>query len=193
MHAFSRLTSFILFVLSLSIFAHALPAPGATGALSTRDAKCDSLANVLVDLKAKVDVCVSVMIKSDALADVTPQLDLIVGHVETCARDIVAIGQVNDADDVVKLDIAAKVAAIIAVIVKACLKLTVKFGIEVLLELFVKIDAALKLLTVNIGVCIDGIVISISKIVLATCAHIIVKLDFKLCAEALAFVDIGLN
>ncbi|KAH7343157.1 hypothetical protein B0J17DRAFT_624909 [Rhizoctonia solani] len=190
MLAFSRLTSFILFVLSLSIFTYALPAPGTSGALSTRDAKCDQLVNVVVDLKAKVDTCISSLVKANALVDVTAQLNLMVEHVEACADAVVAIGPVSDMDAVVKADVAAKVAAIIAVILKACLRLSIKFGIQVFHELFVKIDVALKLLLVNLGTCVDGIVILVSHIVVATCAHIIVTLDFELCAGVLALVGI---
>ncbi|KAJ1309307.1 hypothetical protein OPQ81_004969 [Rhizoctonia solani] len=193
MHAFSRLTSFILFVLSLSIFAHALPAPGTSGVLATRDAKCDSLVNALVDLKAKVDVCVSALVKADVVTDVTTQLDLIVAHVELSAHDIVSIGPVSDADVVVKADIAAKVAAIIAVILKACLKVSIKLGVQVIAELLVKLDAALKLLLVNVGACVDGVVVLVSKIVVTTCAHIIVMLNLQLCAKVLALVNLNIN
>ncbi|CAE7233256.1 unnamed protein product [Rhizoctonia solani] len=190
MHAFGRLTSFILFVLSLSLFAHALPAPG-TSALSIRDPKCDQLLSAVVDLKANVDTCIVAAIKADGPAGVTAQVDLIVGHVHACADAIVAIGSITDMDAVVKADLAAKVAAIIAVILKACLRLSIKFGIQVCIELFVKLDAALKLLLVNLGVCVEGIVVLVSKIVIATCAHILVTLNFNLCLSVLAIV--GLN
>ncbi|CUA68924.1 hypothetical protein RSOLAG22IIIB_08169 [Rhizoctonia solani] len=192
MHVFSRLTSFVLFILSLSLFAHALPAPGSSGALVTRDPKCDQLVDVVVDLKTKVDTCISAIVKAEVVADVSVQIDAIVGHVNTCANAIVAIGAVSDIDTVVKADIAARVAAIIAVIVKACLRLSVKFGLQVFLELFVKIDAAIKLLLVNLSVCIDGIVVLISQIVVATCAHILVTLNFELCLSVLALVNVGI-
>ncbi|CAE6458425.1 unnamed protein product [Rhizoctonia solani] len=192
MLAFSRLTSFILFVLSLSLFTYALPAPGASGALSTRDAKCDQLVDIVVGLKTKVDTCISAALKAEVVADVTAQLNLVVGHVESCAHAVVAIGPVTDIDDIVKADVAAKVAAIIAVILKACLRLSIKFGLQVLLDLFAKIDVVLKLLLVNLGACVDGIVILVSKIAVATCAHILAKLNFKLCLNTLALVNVGI-
>ncbi|CAE6450297.1 unnamed protein product [Rhizoctonia solani] len=191
MHVLSRLTSFILFVLSMSIFTHALPSPGTSGALTTRDAKCDQLVDVVVALKANVDTCIAAIVKADVAADINLQLEAIVRHVQATADTIVTVGAVADMDAIVKADVAAKVAAIIAVILKACLRLSIKFGIQVFLELFVKIDAALKLLLVNIGACVDGIVILISQIVVATCAHILVTLSFKSCLSVLTLVGIN--
>ncbi|ELU45295.1 hypothetical protein AG1IA_00676 [Rhizoctonia solani AG-1 IA] len=192
MHAFSRLATFLIFVLSLSIFTYALPASGTSGALSTRDQKCQSLIDVLVDLKSNVDTCISTIVKADASADVVVQLDLMVGHVEASALSIKEIGSITDIDAVVKADFAARIAAII-VVLKACLKLSLKFGIQVLVGVFVKIDAAVKLLLTNVGACVDGIVVLTSQIVMSTCGHIIVDLNFRLVAGVLATVGITLN
>ncbi|CAE6460435.1 unnamed protein product [Rhizoctonia solani] len=193
MHVFSRLTGFILFVLSLSLFAHAIPAPGTPGALTTRDAKCDQLVGVVVDLKTKIDACIAVMVKAEAAVHVVPQLEAVVGHIQATAEAVLAVGAIHDMDTIVKADVAAKVAAIIAVILKACLRLSIKFGIQIFLELFVKIDAVLKLLLINLGVCVDEIVVLIGQFVLATCAHILVTLNFKLCLDVLAIVNLGIN
>ena len=38
-----------------------------------------------------------------------------------------------------------------------------KFGIVVVLALFAKIDLCLQLLLVNLGVCIDGVVVLVAK------------------------------
>ncbi|KAF8748548.1 hypothetical protein RHS01_10754 [Rhizoctonia solani] len=176
MHAFSRLATFLIFVLSLSIFTYALPASGTSGALSTRE-KCQSLIDVLVDLKSNVDTCISTIVKADASADVVVQLDLMVGHVEASALSIKEIGSITDIDAVVKADFAARIAAIIAVLV----------------GVFVKIDAAVKLLLTNVGACVDGIVVLTSQIVMSTCGHIIVDLNFRLVAGVLATVGITLN
>ncbi|KAL5636377.1 hypothetical protein ACGC1H_000367 [Rhizoctonia solani] len=191
MHVFSRLTGFIVFVLSLSIFAHALPTHGTPGALTTRDAKCDQLVDVIANLKAKVDTCISLIAKAEVMVDVEPQLDAIIGHIEATANAVLAVGAAVDIDAIVKADIAAKVAGIIAVILKACLRLSIKFGLQILVELFVKVDAALKLLIVNLGVCVEGIAMLISQFVIATCAHILVTLDFKLCLSVLTLIGIN--
>ncbi|CAE6442214.1 unnamed protein product [Rhizoctonia solani] len=193
MHAFSRLATFLLFVLSLSIFATALPAPGTSGALSARDSKCEALLGAVVELKGNVDTCISVIAKAEAVADAKAQLNLMVGHIESTAHAITAIGPIRDMDAVVKADIAAKIAAIVAVVLKACLKLSIKFGTQVLVDLFAKVDVVLKLLLVNIGACVDGLAVLVDQIVVTTCAHIIVDLKFHLCADALAAVGILLN
>ncbi|CEL63916.1 hypothetical protein RSOLAG1IB_05681 [Rhizoctonia solani AG-1 IB] len=193
MHAFSRLTTFFFFVLSLSIFAYALPAPGTSGSLSTRDAKCDNVFAVVAELKAKVDTCLLATVKADTSAVVVAQLELVVGHVNDSAHEIAMVGSIADMDVAMKADLAAKVSAIIAVILKACLKVSVKFGIQVLLDILVKIDAALKLLVVNVGACVDGVVVLIAKIVATTCAHIVADLNLKLCAEILVRAGVNIS
>jgi hypothetical protein len=58
MHAFTRLTSFLLFVLSLSFLTCALPTPAVPGSneLAARHGGADAVVALIVDLQAKVDV-----------------------------------------------------------------------------------------------------------------------------------------
>jgi hypothetical protein len=118
----------------------------------------------------------------EAVVDLAAKVEVLVADVTACAKAILAIGANIEIDAAVKADIAVKVAAIIAVslapsipsiffsltvlfqvIVKACLSVSVKFGIFVVLALLAKIDICLQLLLINLGICIDGIVVLVAK------------------------------
>ena len=63
MHAFTRLTSFLLFVLSLSFLTCAMPTPAIANGkdLAVRGGSADAVISALVDVKAKVDLHVAAM------------------------------------------------------------------------------------------------------------------------------------
>ena len=63
MHAFTRLTNFLLFVLSLSFLTCALPTPAISNGidLAARGDSADAVISALVDVKAKVDARVAAM------------------------------------------------------------------------------------------------------------------------------------
>ncbi|CUA77843.1 hypothetical protein RSOLAG22IIIB_12861 [Rhizoctonia solani] len=190
MHAFSRFASFLLFVFSLGLIASALPtAPGGNNALATRygEDKATILYGLIADLDVKIKADVDVCLKAKTLDEVKIVVDTISADVQACAKAIVALGPVK-LDANVEADIAAKIAAIILVIIKACVDISVKFGLEVVIAVFAKIDLALKCLLVNIGICVEGILVLIAKIVVSTCNDLFVKLNFKLCLAVLAAV-----
>ncbi|KAG8736999.1 hypothetical protein FRC10_008660 [Ceratobasidium sp. 414] len=190
MHAFTRLTSFLLFVLSLSFLTCALPTPAAAGSngLAVRNDACQGVLDILVELKAKVDVTTNALLGCGTLAEVTVQVDLLAGEVEAAAEAILAIGTHNDVGADIKANIAAEVAAIICVIVQACLSISLKFGLSVVLVICAKIDACIHLLLVNLGLCIEGIVVVIAKLVVGASADTLLKLDFKLCLSIFAIL-----
>ncbi|KAH7326928.1 hypothetical protein B0J17DRAFT_632860 [Rhizoctonia solani] len=134
MIAFTRLTSILLFVLSLGFLVSALPTA------------------------AKVDVDVEDIVAVKAVADLAAKVDVLVTDITACAKAIVALGANIEIDASVKADIAVKVAAMITVIVNACVSLVAKFGILVVITLLAKIDVCLQLLIVNLGVCVEGII-----------------------------------
>jgi hypothetical protein len=53
---------------------------------------------------------------------------------------------------------------VLQVILHACLRISVKFGLVVVLALFAKIDLCLKVLLLNLGICIEGIVVLIANL-----------------------------
>ncbi|KAF8595019.1 hypothetical protein BDV93DRAFT_576772 [Ceratobasidium sp. AG-I] len=192
MHAFTRLTSFLVFMLSMSFLACALPAPAASNSqdLAIRHDNGDTLCALLDGLAVNVKATADAMVAAKTPIEVQTHGLALVGHVTTCARAIAAISGKLDVGAEVEADIATKVSAIISIIVHACLSVSVKFGLAVLLALFVQIDLCIHLLIVNLGWCIDGIVVLIAKIVATTCADVLVTLKFKLCLSVLAIVGL---
>ncbi|KAG9107963.1 hypothetical protein FRC07_008558 [Ceratobasidium sp. 392] len=190
MLAFTRLTSFLLFVLSLSFLTCALPTPAAVDSneLVARTGGANAVLGLVVDLKVKVEVEVGVLAACATLADVKAQVDVIVGLVEAVAKAILTIGAKIEADVELKAKIAAEVAAIINLIVQACLKVSVKFGLALVIALFAKIDICLHLLLINLGVCIEGIVGLVAKLVVDVSLQAILKLHLSLCASVLTAI-----
>ncbi|KAJ1306359.1 hypothetical protein OPQ81_007365 [Rhizoctonia solani] len=191
MIAFSRLTSILLFVLSLGFLVSALPTAVDNKALAARHAS-DDLVGLIVDLQAKVDVDVKAIVAVDAAVDLAAKIDVLVADVTACAKAIVAIGAKIDIDASVKADLAVKVAAIISVIVKLCVDLVAKFGILVVVGLLAKIDVCLQLLIVNLGVCVEGIISLVANIVVKLGVSVLASVHLGLCINVLGLIGISL-
>ncbi|CAE7204680.1 unnamed protein product [Rhizoctonia solani] len=191
MLAFTRLTSILLFVLSLGFLVSALPAAVDTKALAARHSSND-LVGLLVDLQAKIDVHVKAIVAVDAVVDLAAKIDVLVADVTACAKAIVAIGVNIDIDAAVKADIAVKVAAIISVIVKLCVDLVAKFGILVVVGLLAKIDLCLQLLIVNLGVCVEGVIVLIAQIVVKLGVSVFASVHLGLCINVLGLIGLHL-
>ncbi|KAG8711483.1 hypothetical protein FRC12_006647 [Ceratobasidium sp. 428] len=183
MHAFTRLTSFLLFVLSLSFLTCALPTP-AVGSkdLAVRDDPGHVVLAAVADLYLKVEAHVDVLAKATVLADVEVAIKAVVADVNACAAIVLAAGVNIDVDAEVKVAIVAKVALIITLIVKACIALVIKFGLVVIAFIFVSIDACLELLLKNLNICIEGIVAAIIKLLVDVQVVAFIKVHLHLLA-----------
>ncbi|KDN33652.1 hypothetical protein RSAG8_13253, partial [Rhizoctonia solani AG-8 WAC10335] len=190
MLAFTRLTSILLFVLSLGFLVSALPTAVDSKALAARHS--DDLVGLIVDLQAKVDVDVKAIVAVDAVVDLAAKVDVLVADVTACAKAVVAIGVNVDIDASVKADIAVKVAAIITVIVQLCVDLVAKFGILVVVGLLAKIDLCLQLLLVNLGVVVQGLIVLIVNIVVKLGVNVFVQAHLGLCINVLGLIGISL-
>ncbi|KAG9089253.1 hypothetical protein FS749_001493 [Ceratobasidium sp. UAMH 11750] len=192
MHAFTRLTSFLLFVLSLSFLTCALPtlAPAGSQDLAVRTGSGQDVLDIVLDLKAKVKAEVAVLTGCGTVAEVKAEVDVIVDLVEVAAKVILGVGAHIEVDADIKAKIAVEVAAIISVIVQACLSVSVKIGLVLVIAIFAKIDVCLQLLLVNLGICIEGIVAVIAKLVVRISVEAIIKLHLNLCASLLTIVGL---
>ncbi|KAF8677440.1 hypothetical protein RHS04_06169 [Rhizoctonia solani] len=192
MLAFTRLTSILLFVLSLGFLVSALPTTESK-ALAARHAS-DDLLGLIVDLKAKVDVDVKAIVAVDVVADLAVKLEVLVADVTACAQAVLAIGANIDIDASVKAQVVLQVAAIISVIVKLCVDLVAKFGLLVVIGLLVKIDVCLNLLLVNLQVCIAGIISLIVRALLdlGISLSVLVSVHLGLCINVLGLIGISL-
>ncbi|CAE6394588.1 unnamed protein product [Rhizoctonia solani] len=190
MLAFTRLTSILLFVLSLGFLVSALPTTESK-ALAARHAS-DDLVGLIVDLKAKVDVDVKAIVAVEAVVDLAAKVEVLVADVTVCAKAVLAIGANIDIDASVKADLAVKVAAIITVIVNLCVSLVAKFGILVVVGLLAQIDFCLQLLIGNLGACVDGIITAIAKIVIDLGVSVFASVHLGLCINVLGLIGLSL-
>ncbi|KAB5588207.1 Transmembrane protein [Ceratobasidium theobromae] len=197
MHAFSRITGFLFFVLSLSVFVSALPAyshdsynnapaPGSYGQPSKSDVVVGAIAKLDVDVRAAV----AALVECKAVADVKGHVDVIVKHVHTCADALVGVGAKIDVEATVKTDITAKIAALIILIVKACVDVSVRLGLKAVVGIFAQLDVCIKLLLVSLAGCIEGSVGLVAKIVAASCVDLLAQLKFDLCLKVLALAKL---
>ncbi|CUA69277.1 hypothetical protein RSOLAG22IIIB_08401 [Rhizoctonia solani] len=189
MLAFTRLTSILLFVLSLGFLVSALPTAVDSKALVARHGS-DQLVTLVADLKVKVDAHVQVIAAAEVVVDVIAKVGLLVADVTACATAILAIGANIQIDASVKADIAVKVAAIITVIVNLCVSLVAKFGILVVAGLLAQIDVCLKLLVANLGVCVDGIIVLVANIVVKLGVSVLASVNLNLCISVLGLVSL---
>ncbi|CAE7133128.1 unnamed protein product [Rhizoctonia solani] len=194
MLAFSRITSILFFVLSLSFLTCALPTSAPqTNALAARGTGADLLkicVNLEADVKAKVDAIVIANVK--VLADVEPVLLDIVALVDVAAKDVLALGANINVDVDVKAQVAVHIAAVIRLVVNLCLALVVKLGVTALLALLVKIDVCLQLLLVNLSVVVEGIIVLVAKLVVDLTVKVFVNLNLNLCLSVLGLINISL-
>ncbi|KAB5588782.1 transmembrane protein [Ceratobasidium theobromae] len=189
MLAFSRLTSILFFVLSLGLFTYALPTE--SKALAARGTGNDLL-DLIVGLKAKVDVHIDAMATVDTVVKLTTHVDALVADVNACAKAVVAIGANIEIDAAVKADLVVKIAAIVTAIVQVCVSIVAKFGVLVVLTLLAKIDICLQLLLVNLGVCVNGIIKLVAEIVVKLGVSVFANVHLGLCINVLGLIGLSL-
>ncbi|KAG9096657.1 hypothetical protein FS749_008041 [Ceratobasidium sp. UAMH 11750] len=196
MHAFTRLTSFLLFVLSLSFLACAVPTTAAVGSKDLA-ARCDNcgkdVLGIAKALKADVFVFAEAVAKVDTVAKVEALVNPLIVKVKGAAEKIRGLGVLADVDAVTKAQIVAEVVAIIYAILQVCLSLSAKLGLSVLVAIFAELDACLQLFLLELGICIAGIVELILKLLLGACAKIFVELDFGLCLGIFSKLGLALG
>ncbi|KAG8716572.1 hypothetical protein FRC09_015558 [Ceratobasidium sp. 395] len=193
MLAFSRLTSFLLFVLSLSFLTCALRTPAVAGSkeLAVRDGGAQALLDICIDLEAKVAAKVQALGGCNNVADAKVGLVAIVDLIDAAAKAVSAVGKVEVTADVT-VQIVAHVSAMICVVLKLCLELCAKFGLTVFLALLAQLDVCLRLLVLNIDLCMQGFAALLAKAVVDGGINLEVCLQLHLTLFAAVCGFIGL-
>ncbi|GAB1527824.1 hypothetical protein RhiTH_011012 [Rhizoctonia solani] len=215
MLAFTRLTSVIFFVLSLSWLVCALPRPtpvmhgqkpGTAHALSVRGhhegaGNIKVLLGAVVDLKAKVVARADVIknfnssggfamtgnIQIGALVQAQAEVDRLIADIELCSSTIAELKTLN-IDAQLKASIAGHVLVIIKAIIKICGSLSVKFGIQVFFEVFAKLDASLKVLLRGLDGCMDGFLVILAKLLVEADMRALAEAKLILCHDMLVLI-----
>ncbi|QRV72211.1 hypothetical protein RhiJN_00225 [Ceratobasidium sp. AG-Ba] len=194
MHAFTRLTSFLLFILSLNFLACALPTPANSGSkdLAIRNVQADALVAACVQLKADVTVHAAVLAKVETLVDAKAAVAVIVKDLNLAAKVFMSLGAGLELDEKVKVEVVACIAAVISVIAQACLSVSLKLGLAVCLVIFAQLDVALRLVLVKLDICVNGIVALIVKALAQVAVEALIKINLHLCANVLGLLKISL-
>ncbi|CAE6452481.1 unnamed protein product [Rhizoctonia solani] len=188
MIAFSRLATFLFFVLSLSYFTCAAPTSGQTHELAVRGGDCGTVMNVLMALEAKLKGHYDVCDHADVLSNV--QVDIIakvVADIDTATKACVEVGAIAIADVPVKVkaDICTRIAAIVTIVARIIIKLSAKLSISVMVTICAQLDVCLKALLVALNVCISGVVGLSLKAISDLTIVICIKIKLELCAGLL--------
>ncbi|CAE6451141.1 unnamed protein product [Rhizoctonia solani] len=191
MLAFSRLTSVLLFVLSLSFLTCAAPTIGKSQELAVRgDDAGVTVLNLLVGLKADLEVEANACAAVTTLVEAEAHLDVITKRVKVVADACVKIGANAVVSGDIKAKIAAELALIIKVIVKICASLVAKLGVNVAILLCVQIDAIVKVLFLSVDACVSGVVALCVKLLGDVDVNVLLKLNLDLCAQVLGLVKV---
>ncbi|KAJ1300176.1 hypothetical protein OPQ81_011928 [Rhizoctonia solani] len=194
MISFSRFTTILLFVLSLSFLTCAASTSSKTRELSARGGGCDALVTALANLDTKLKVHLDSCIKADVLADVQEKLVIpLVADIDATVHAAVEVGSLADLDVKVKADIAARIATIVTLVAKILIKLSTKLSVSVMTNICARIDVCLKALLVALNVCISGIVGLSLKAIVDLTVLVFIKVKLSLCADVLGLLKIGIS
>lgn len=183
MSSFIRVAGAAAVVLSLGYLATALPAVSTDSipAITGTDACSQLVAKLVIDIKA----CIDVILGCNTVADVTVAIHALVAVITGCADELLKIGAGVQVVAEAKLNIAACIAAILTVVVKVCVQVSLKFGITVVAALLAEVDLCLKLLLVNLNICIGGIVELVVKALASVTVGLLAQINLKLCLGVL--------
>ncbi|CAE6451159.1 unnamed protein product [Rhizoctonia solani] len=189
MSSFLRFAGAAAIVLSLGLFASALPLLSVNAKIQAVvgvDAVCAVFHKLVVDLA--IEAKIKALLACATIAELEVAVKALVAVLKICADDLLKVGAgvVVAAD--AKLSIIACVCSIITLLVQVLVQVCLKFGVAATASLCAQIDVCLRLLLVNLGICITGIVELIVKalatVIVTLCAQ--VKLD--LCVALFAKV-----
>lgn len=191
MSSFTRFAGVAVVILSLGFLVTALPVvktdviiPAITGT--------DAVSLVCAKLIVDIDVKIKALLACNTIAELHVAIDVLVALFKTCADDLLKVGAGVVVDVEAKASIVACIAAVITLLVKVCAQVTVKFGIAVVAVLFVKIDVVLRLLLVNLNICVGGIVALIAKALASVTVGLLAQVHLKLCLSVLGLAGITL-
>ncbi|CUA77354.1 hypothetical protein RSOLAG22IIIB_06667 [Rhizoctonia solani] len=192
MLAFSRLTTFLLFVLSLGFLTCAAPTTGNTQNLAVRGGSCPDAVNALVVLETKLKGHLDVCANAEILADVDAKLIAVIkADINACVDAIVAIGVLTDVDAKVKADIVARIAIIVKLVAQILIKISAKLSVSVMAQICAQIDVCLKALLVALNVCIQGVVGLSLKAIVDLTVIVFIKVKLVLCADILGLLKVN--
>ncbi|KAB5588338.1 hypothetical protein CTheo_8224 [Ceratobasidium theobromae] len=189
MSSFIRIAGAAAVVLSLGFLVSALPAARASiPAITGTDAVSVVCAKLAVDIEAKI----LALAGCGTIAELTVAVHALVAAIQICANDLLRVGAGVVVDVEAKASIVACLVATITLLAQVCVQVSVKFGLTVVAALFAEIDVVVRLLLVNLNICVGGIVALIAKALASVTVGLIAQIHLKLCLGVLGLAGVTL-
>ncbi|QRV72101.1 hypothetical protein RhiJN_00115 [Ceratobasidium sp. AG-Ba] len=163
MLTFTRLAGFAFVLLSLSFLVSAVPVATRTYASICAPTGNDAVSLLFLKLQADIEAKIHALLACGTKAELQVAVGVLVALFKGCSDELLKIGAGVTIDVEAQASIVACVCSIITLLVQVCAQVSVKLGIWVVIGLFAKIDICLKLLLVNLNICIGGILVLIVK------------------------------
>ncbi|KAG8778472.1 hypothetical protein FRC12_024976 [Ceratobasidium sp. 428] len=186
MHTFTRIAAFAFILFSLSFLVSAIPtAPRHTLGAIYLPTGGDAVSAIFIKLCVNLEAKIKALYGCGTLVELEAALNVLLTLFGGCADELLKV----DVDVVVsaeaKASIVACVCSIITLLVKVCAEVSVKFGIIAVVGLYAKLDLCLKVLLVNLNICIGGILALIVKSLTGATIGLLAKVHLKLCLSVL--------
>ncbi|KAJ1300167.1 hypothetical protein OPQ81_011919 [Rhizoctonia solani] len=181
MSSIIRFASIAAALFSVGVLVSALPvavnatiqAPVGTDVVSRLCAKLVVEGQLEAHLKALL-LCVSI-------EDLKVKAAVVVELLKACAQELLAIDAKVVVDAQAQVSLVGCLVGIITLCVQVLVQVSLKFGLAVCAD----IDAVLRLLLVNINLCVDGILVLVAKALASVTIGLLAQVNLKLCLGVL--------
>ncbi|KAF8602428.1 hypothetical protein BDV93DRAFT_545280 [Ceratobasidium sp. AG-I] len=184
MSTFTRIAGAALLVLSLSYLVSALPAP-AINVQIPAIIGTDAVSCVLAKFIAEIEVKIHALVGCGSIVQLTVAIQALILVFQGCCDELLKIGAGVAITVDAQANIVVCIAAMITLLAKVCAAVSIKFGILVVLGLFAQLDIVVKLLLINLNICIDGILVLIAKAIASVTVGVLAQVQLKLCLGVL--------
>ncbi|KAH7332988.1 hypothetical protein B0J17DRAFT_677137 [Rhizoctonia solani] len=113
--------------------------------------------------------------------DLKVKIAVVVALLKECADELAKVGAGVIVDADAKVSLVACIVSIITLCVQVFATLSLKFGLAICAEL----DAPLHVFLVNLGVCVEGILVHIAKCLAYSTVGVMAQTQLKLCVGVL--------
>ncbi|QRV87002.1 hypothetical protein RhiJN_15020 [Ceratobasidium sp. AG-Ba] len=193
MLTFTRLAGFAFVLLSLSFLVSAIPVVTRTYTSICAPSGNDAVSLLFINLRAEIEAKIHALLACGTKAELHVAVGVLVALFKGCSDELLKIGAGVTIDVEAKASIVACVCSIITLLVEVLVQVAAKLGIWVVIGLFVKIDVCLKLLLVNLNICIGGILALIVKGLGAATIGLVGQIHLGGCFGLLSMAGSGLG
>ncbi|KAG8728469.1 hypothetical protein FRC11_010993, partial [Ceratobasidium sp. 423] len=106
---------------------------------------------------------------------------VVVALLKGCTDQLLHIGAGVSVDIEAKTSLVVCIVSITSLCVQVLVSLSLKFGLAICAE----IDVVLRLLLVNLGICVDGILVLVAKALALVTVGLVAQVNLKLCLGVL--------